>query len=112
MAGDILIIDSVATNRIVLKVKLLATQYRARPCVSLDEARDEIAASLPDLILLDTCTDAAAVLALCNRLKEEPETGMIPIIAAGSFPKPRDRITALEAGADDVLTKPYYENIL
>jgi two-component system cell cycle response regulator len=52
MVGDILIIDGVATNRIVLKVKLLASQYRVRPCATRDEARAEIAASLPDLILL------------------------------------------------------------
>ncbi len=58
MAGDILIIDGVATNHIVLKVNLLASQYRVRPCATLNEARTEIAASLPDLILLDISNDA------------------------------------------------------
>ncbi len=112
MAGDILIIDGVATNRIVLKVKLLAAQYRVRPCATLDEARAEIAASLPDLILLDTRLDCDAVHAFSRELKEDPQTSLIPIVATGGFSTPRDRVAALEAGADDVLTKPFDDHIL
>ena len=112
MAGDILIIDCVATNRIVLKVKLLAAQYRVRPCANIAEAKAEIEASLPDLILMDTCTGATAVVAFCTSLKSGADTHHIPIIATGGFPTPRDRVTALEAGADDVLTKPFDDYIL
>ena len=112
MAGDILIIDGVATNRIVLKVKLLASQYRIRPCATLDEARAEIAASLPDLILLDTSNDAEQMHAFCQSLKADANTNLIPIIATGGFKTPRDRVVALEAGADDVLTKPFDDHIL
>lgn len=112
MAGDILIIDCVATNRIVLKVKLLAAQYRVRLCASLAEAQVEIDASLPDLIMLDTATDDGALLAFCRTLKAGPETSLIPIIATGGFVTPRDRVNALEAGADDVLSKPFDDQIL
>jgi len=102
----------VATNRIVLKVKLLAAQYRVRPCASLAEAQAEIAASPPDLILLDTCTDADTARAFSRALKADAELSVIPIIATGTFNCPRDRVTALEAGADDILTKPYDDHIL
>lgn len=112
MAGDILIIDCVATNRIVLKVKLLAAQYRVRPCVSFEAAKIEIAASLPDLILLDTCTDTADAMAFCQTLKAETRTSLIPVIATGGFATPMDRVKALEAGADDVLAKPFDDHIL
>ncbi len=112
MAGDILIIDCVATNRIVLKVKLLAAQYRVRPCASLEEAEDEIAASPPDLILVDTCARPSSVMAFCQKLKSHEETSLIPIIATGGFPTPGDRVAALQAGADDVLTKPFDDHIL
>lgn len=112
MAGDILIIDCVATNRIVLKVKLLAAQYRVRPCASFDEARAEIAASLPDLILLDTCVDVAVAHRFCRSLKSDSNTNLIPIIATGGFATPRDRVNALEAGADDILSKPFDDHIL
>lgn len=112
MAGDILIIDSVATNRIVLKVKLLAAQYRVRPCASLAEAEQEIAAALPDLIILDASTAVSDALAFCKRLKTQGATHVIPIIATGGFATPLDRVNVLKAGADDVLSKPFDDHIL
>lgn len=112
MVGDILIIDCVATNRIVLKVKLLAAQYRVRPCATLQDAQVEIDASLPDMILLDTGTNPADALAFCARLKANEHTSLIPVIATGGFVTPHDRVAALEAGADDVLTKPFDDHIL
>lgn len=112
MASDILIIDSVATNRIVLKVKLLAAQYRVRPCASIAEAELEIAAALPDLIILDTCTAVSDVLEFCRTLKSQETSDFIPIIATGGFATPLDRVKALEAGADDVLAKPFDDHIL
>lgn len=112
MAGDILIIDCVATNRIVLKVKLLAAQYRVRPCATLGEARQEIAASLPDLILMDISQSEEEILSFCRALKADEATSLIPIVATGGFPTPHDRVMALQAGADDVLTKPFDDHIL
>ncbi|MDA9208366.1 diguanylate cyclase [Octadecabacter sp.] len=112
MAGDILIIDSVATNRIVLKVKLLAAQYRVRPCASIAEAKEEIDAALPDLIIMDTSPAVSESLAFCRSLKASAEHSLIPIIATGGFATPLDRVQALEAGADDVLSKPFDDHIL
>lgn len=112
MAGDILIIDSVATNRIVLKVKLLAAQYRVRPCATIAEAKAEIAASLPDLIMVETCHNQAETLAFCRDLKRATSTSVIPIIATGGFATPADRVNALQAGADDVLNKPFDDQVL
>lgn len=112
MAGDILIVDCVATNRIVLKVKLLAAQYRVRPCTSIADAQLEIAASLPDMILLDTSSNSRKVLEFCAEMKSNERTNLIPIIATGSFPTPLCRVQALKAGADDVLGKPFDDHIL
>ena len=112
MAGEILIIDAVATNRIVLKVKLLGAQYRVRLCETLVEAKAEIEASLPDLILLDTAVGGNFVRAFCTALKADENASLIPIIATGGFATPQDRVAALEAGADDVLSKPFDDHIL
>ncbi|SMX37280.1 diguanylate cyclase [Octadecabacter ascidiaceicola] len=112
MAGEILIIDAVATNRIVLKVKLLVAQYRVRLCETLAEAKAEIDASLPDLILLDTAIGKDAVSAFCTALNADERASLIPIIATGGFTTPKDRVAALEAGADDVLSKPFDDHIL
>lgn len=112
MAGDILIVDSVATNRIVLKVKLLSAQYRVRPCATITEAKTEIAARAPDLIMVETGHDPAHTLAFCKELKRDAATSVIPIIATGGFAAPADRVSALLAGADDVLNKPFDDQIL
>lgn len=112
MAGDILIVDSVATNRIVLKVKLLAAQYRVRPCASIDEARSEIVGNAPDLIILDTVCDPQAAYAFFKDLKADPATSVIPIVATGGFADPMARVRALDAGADDVMAKPFTDSIL
>ena len=112
MAGEILIIDAVATNRIVLKVKLLVAQYRVRLCETLAEAKAEIDASLPDLILLDTAIGKDAVSAFCSALKADENASLIPIIATGGFATPQHRVAALEAGADDVLSKPFDDHVL
>lgn len=112
MAGEILIIDAVATNRIVLKVKLLGAQYRVRVCETLIEGQAEIDAALPDLILLDSAIGGASVQAFCKTLKGDENTNLIPIIATGGFATPQDRVAALEAGADDVLSKPFDDHIL
>jgi len=112
MAGEILIIDAVATNRIVLKVKLLGAQYRVRLCETLAEAKAEIDASLPDLILLDTAIGAKSVHAFCTALKSDEHASLIPVIATGGFAMPQDRVAALEAGADDVLSKPFDDHIM
>ncbi|MEL6960179.1 MAG: diguanylate cyclase [Pseudomonadota bacterium] len=112
MAGDIIIVDGVATNRIVLKVKLLAAQYRVRPCTSFQDAATEVAAALPDLIIMDMCSNRKEAAAFCQHLKADDRTALIPVIATGSFATPLERVTVLEAGADDILTKPIDDQIL
>ncbi|SLN23225.1 diguanylate cyclase [Pseudooctadecabacter jejudonensis] len=112
MAGDILIVDCVATNRIVLKVKLLAAQYRVRPCASVCEARTEMEVSQPDLVIVDTSKDCADALQFCRDMKANSRTELIPLIATGGFATPQDRVNALEAGADDILTTPFDDHIL
>ncbi len=112
MPARVLIVDSVATNRIVLKVKLLAARYDVQPCASIAEARALIRRDRPDLILLDMVQRDADPLEFCRDLKAGPETATIPIIVLGTFPQAGQRVDALNAGADDVLGKPVHDVML
>ncbi len=112
MAGKILIVDDVATNRIVFKVKLGAACYQplmagdGAACLRI--ARDE----QPDLILLDAALPDLSGLEVLAQLRAWPETRSIPVVMISASSDPALRLAALEAGADDCLVKPIDDMIL
>ncbi len=112
MSGRILLVDSIATNRIVLRVKLLSAHYGVTPCATVAEARTALSAERPDLILIDLSGPATEGFDFCRHIKADSDSAAIPIIAIGSFPTPLSRIAALRAGADDVLEKPLNDALL
>ena len=106
MSGRILIIDSVATNRIVLKVKMAHAQYSVLTCASCAEAGPLIAAHRPDLILINLADPSENRHAFCRGLRDSRETSDIGMIAVGMADTARARFAALDAGCDEVLTQP------
>ena len=109
MTGRILVVDDVATNRIVMKVKL------ASACYAVDQADCGAAALIaarqtqPDLILLDVVMPDMSGLDVCRQLKTDPDTADIPIILITAVADRDNKMAGLEAGADDFLTKPVDE---
>lgn len=112
MAGKILIVDDVATNRIVFKVKLGAASYtpvlaaNGQDCLRL--AHDQ----RPDLILLDLALPDLSGVEVLRRLRQDPFTKDIPVIVVSASTQQEDRMQALEAGADDIFFKPYDDQLL
>lgn len=112
MTGRILIVDDVATNRIVMKVKL------ASACYAVDQADCGAAAlraahdSQPDLILLDMEMPDMSGLDVCRQLKADAATADIPVILITAQADRDSKMAGLEAGADDFLTKPVDEMTL
>jgi len=112
MAGKVLIVDDVATNRIVMKVKLTAAGYL--PVVAPDGAAClTIARSeAPDLILLDLCLPDLPGTEVLARLRADPATRDVPVVVFSASHAPDARIEAFRAGADDFLTKPVDDQTL
>lgn len=112
MAGKVLIVDDLATNRVVLKVKL------SQACYQTLQAEDGAAAlriarsEAPALVLLDLKLPDMDGLAVCRRLRADPATSRIPIIIVTAIHDAAGRIAALRAGADDFLSKPVDEVML
>ncbi len=112
MDGTILIVDDVATNRIVFKVKLGAASYHPLMATGglecLRMARD----ARPDLILLDLMLPDLSGVEVIRRLRADPVTCDIPVIVVSALTSLTDRLAALEAGADDVFSKPWDDQLL
>ena len=70
------------------------------------EALEIVEKELPDIILLDVMMPGMDGFEVCRRVKGNPATAHIPIIMVTALDQPKDRVTGLEAGADDFLTKP------
>ncbi len=112
MPGRIIVADDVATNRIVLKVKLSAASYDVIQVGGPISLVDEALKTRPDLILLDGNFRTDRCIDDCHELNEHQETAQIPvIILAGDF-TPAERLAALYAGASDVLCKPVADDVL
>ena len=109
MAGRILIVDDVATNRIVLKVRLTEARYEV--LVAEDAATGiQLARSrLPDLVLMDGSLPGAGGVAALRQLRDDPATARLPVIMMLAGSDPAARLAALQAGADDVMAKPMDE---
>ena len=66
-----------------------------------------LAASRPDLVVLDVELPDISGREVCRRLKASPETATIPVLMlSGVYIDPADRSQALEDGSDAYLTKP------
>lgn len=111
MAGRILIADGVATNRIILKVKLATACYEV---IQADDAGGALAlarSKQPDLILLDRALPGDGVVA-CRALKADPMTAAIPLVFLSAAQDRAVRLAALRSGADEVVAKPMHEKTL
>lgn len=112
MAGRILIADNVATNRIILKVKLGSARYEVCQAASVGELFDQARRDLPDVILTDVDLPKGGIAALHAGLRADPHLSAIPVIGISAAGDRRTRLAALRAGADEVLVKPLNETTL
>lgn len=85
---------------------LTAAGHEVTGVVAAEEAFLAIKESRPEIILLDLILPGMDGLALAGRLKADPETADIPIVAVTAFPEEYSRETALNAGCDAYLIKP------
>jgi two-component system cell cycle response regulator len=112
MSGKILVVDDVATNRIILKAKLALACYDVVQAGSGAEALQRAREERPNLILLDLAMPRMDGLTVLRRLKEDPATAQIPVIVVTGHADTRSKIAALKAGAEDFLGKPLEDPVL
>lgn len=107
MATDqdvILLIEDDAQLRRFLRVTLQSHGYRLLEATGGEEGLREAAMRSPDLILLDLGLPDLDGLEVVSRLREWSQ---VPVIILSAREQEQDKIRALDAGADDYLTKPF-----
>ena len=110
--GTILIIDGVATNRIMLKVQLSAAYYHVVQAERLDGLAALVRRTRPDLIVTAMTLPDGNALAVRAILRGEDALAGIPVIAVTPQNDRAARLGALAGGIDDVLSQPLDDLIL
>ncbi len=102
----ILVVDDEPRNIKLMDALLTPRGYVLRTASNGEEALQCVQQEQPDLILLDVMMPGIDGFEVCRRLKDDPETRLIPIVIMTALGSVEDRIQGIEAGADDFLTKP------
>jgi CheY-like chemotaxis protein len=106
VAERILIVDDNPTNLKLVAYLVKAHGYDVDTASDAHKALAAIAANRPRVILMDLQLPGIDGLELTRRLKADPATSNIAIIAVTAYAMKGDREKALEAGCDDYVTKP------
>jgi class 3 adenylate cyclase len=102
----ILVVDDTPLN-VKLLVDLLGFhKYEMVAASSGSEALEQVAKERPDLILLDVVMPGMSGYEVCRKLRDDPETAVLPVIMVTALDPAQERIHGIEAGADDFLIKP------
>ena len=109
--GVILVVDDLPQNVKLLDAILSPRGFTVITASSGREALDKVAASPPDIVLLDIVMPEIDGYEVCRRLRANPATSFLPVVmitASGS----QERMGAIEAGADDFVVKPFDQSEL
>jgi two-component system phosphate regulon response regulator PhoB len=106
--ATVLIVDDEPDIREVIRFALESADLRTVEAGHADEARRNILADAPDLILLDWMLPGRSGLEFAQQLKQNPKTKSIPIIMVSAKGDEADRVRGLDKGeVDDYVTKPF-----
>ena len=107
MAGEkILLIEDNAVNRDLIQFLLESQGYQVREAATAEEAFEILKTERPDLIVMDIQLPGMDGLEATKKLKENPATREIPVVAVTPYAMKGDRESAAAAGCVGYITKP------
>jgi len=101
---SVLVVDDDPMVVDVITEKLREAGYVVQQAASAHEAVELYQRERPDLIVLDLILPDADGLVVCARLRADAD---VPIVIVSGTRRDRDRVLALELGADDFISKPF-----
>src|ERR1035437_7877157 len=106
VTGTILVADDQAANRELLDELLTTQGFRVVTVPDGAAAVKELTRTQVDLVLLDVMMPHLNGFEVCQKIKSNPETYLIPVVLITALSDKQDRIEGINAGADDFLTRP------
>lgn len=103
----VLVVDDHVASRMTAVALLRTEGYEVIEADSGSKAIELVTQKPPDLILLDVMMPDMDGFEVCQLLKQDERTRLIPVIFITALNDRRSRIQGIEVGADDFLTKPF-----
>ena len=107
MPLTVLIVEDEAAIQELIAVNLEAAGHLTLRAADAEQALTILRQTLPDLVLLDWMLPGQSGLAIARHLRSSERTRAVPIIMLTAKSSEQDKISGLEAGADDYVTKPF-----
>jgi len=106
LTGTILVADDQAANRDLLEELLTSQGFKVITVPDGPEVIEQLRRTQVDLVLMDVMMPGLTGFQACERLKNNPDTYLIPVILITALSGREDRIEGIKVGADDFLTRP------
>ena len=106
ITGTILVADDQPANRELLEELLTTQGFKVITVPDGAAALEQVNKVQPELVLLDVMMPHMDGFTVCEHIKANPETYLIPVILITALSEKGDRIEGIKAGADDFLSRP------
>ena len=103
----ILAVDDNKQNLEILRKTLTTAAYEIITANDGPTALSLIESALPDLVLLDVMMPGMSGYEVCERIRANQTTRLLPVVMLTALSDVADRIRGIETGADDFLSKPF-----
>ncbi len=107
MAANILLVEDEPAIQELIAVNLLRAGHQVLRAGDAETALRLVREALPDLVLVDWMLPGMNGVELARRLRADERTRSVPIIMLTARGEELDKVTGLESGADDYITKPF-----
>jgi putative two-component system response regulator len=105
-SGKVLIVDDVSANVELLKTLLSREGYSVITASDGQQALEMVEHEHPDVVLMDVLMPKLSGYEVCELIKHNKATRLTPVVLVTALHQSGDKIQAINAGADDFLTKP------
>jgi two-component system phosphate regulon response regulator PhoB len=107
MAATILVVEDEPAIQELIAYNLKQAGHQPLRADNAEQAMNLVQNALPDLVLLDWMLPGQSGIDFARRLRTDKRTRTVPIIMLTARSDEQEKLTGLDAGADDYITKPF-----